>query len=571
VLGYYHDVPDGTEEEFDCKTLPFPMTLHTQIHVANSEDECALAALFSSYTEWFCTKLVNATAHTPATRATFPVASAECSLQPQGGKLLFSFTSDRGMEIWRVVSWERGGSDDDDNRKLLLRVERAAGRERAQLEFVPRTSVSTHTAHVRLSRETRLAEFAATLAREAACELDVRIKLESARLNHGRRSSEPGRFARLLFTTHNARLFATGAIADAATLNVESFLAHALLWFARAREMKGARRVRASHTSDLLWLVVAPAVAARLVERCALLKDGWRDLVSVWATNADDDFSSLARVPIPMLEELLARAPRTARANAPPSLQPGDTARRIIAFAPEAITSAPARHGETLRFRGLAFARIRRMMNREHVWFGVEASPSAQRRQVLTEKNWMELATLIESLSVHRQAYAADRRHAFYTTASESWLEHLLRERVTRLDPGLVLAPLYAQVRVGSVSQGGAATARPLDLLARRRDGRLVVIELKTAEDAALPIQAADYWRQTEAHRRAGSLAARNLFGDAPLADAPPLVYVVAPTLRFARSFEFLASLISPLIEIYRFDINEDWRAGIRVQRRTRA
>lgn len=543
------------------------MTNHTQIHTAGSDDESALAAAFSSHPEWFCTKVLAATTSAPASRVTFPVQSAECSLHKQGGKLLFSFTSDRGAEIWRVTSWEHTG--DDDNGKLLLSVERAAGRERAQLEFVPRTSVSTHVAHVRLSRETRLAEFAVTLAREAAHVLDTKIKLESARLNHGRRNAEPGRFARVLLSAHNARLFATGAVADAATLNVESFLAHALLWFARARE-QAARRSRASHARDLLWLIAAPGVAPRLAERCALLKDGWRDLISVWRTNADDDFSNVSPVRVPALNELLDRAPRAHRASVvAPQFHASETARRIIAYAPEAITAAPARHGETLRFRGLAFARIRRMMNREHVWFGVESMPSAQRRQVLTEKNWMELATLIESLDSHRQADAADRRHAFYTTASEAWLEHLLRERVTRLDPGLVLAPLYAQVRVGSASQGGT-TARPLDLLARRRDGRLVVIELKTAEDAALPIQAADYWRQTEAHRRAGSLVARNLFGDAPLADAPPLVYVVAPTLRFARSFEFLASLISPLIEIYRFDINEDWRAGIRVQRRNR-
>lgn len=545
------------------------MTNHTQIDTANSDGERALAAALSSHAEWFCTKAVSASTRATATRATFPVLSAECSLQRQSGKLLFSFTGDRGAEIWRVVGWERDGSDGvDDNRKLLLRVERAAGRERALLDFVPRTSVSTHVAHVRLSRETRLAECAATLAREAARELNTKIKLENARLNHGRRSTEPGRFARVLLTTRNARLFATGAVAAAAALNVESFLAHALLWFARARE-QAARRNSSSHRRDLLWLVAAPGVAARLAERCALLKDGWRDLISVWATDAGDDFSNVSPVRVPALDELLDRAPRASRASvisAP--AHPSETAQRIIAYAPEAITAVPARHGETLRFRGLAFARIRRIMNREHVWFGVESMPSAGRRQVLTEKNWMELAALIESLAAHRQSEASDRRHAFYATASEAWLEHLLRERVTRLDPGLVLAPLYAQVRVGSASSG--ASARPLDLLARRRDGRLVVIELKTAEDAALPIQAADYWRQTEAHRRAGSLVSRNLFGDAPLADAPPLVYVVAPTLRFARSFEFLASLISPLIEIYRFDINEDWRAGIRVQRRTR-
>jgi hypothetical protein len=45
-------------------------------------------------------------------------------------------------------------------------------------------------------------------------------------------------------------------------------------------------------------------------------------------------------------------------------------------------------------------------------------------------------------------------------------------------------------------------------------------------------------------------------------------VYLVAPTLRFHPSFFTLARTIAPDIEIYRFDINEDWRAGVRVVRR---
>ncbi len=60
------------------------------------------------------------------------------------------------------------------------------------------------------------------------------------------------------------------------------------------------------------------------------------------------------------------------------------------------------------------------------------------------------------------------------------------------------------------------------------------------------------------------------MFDDAPVADESPLVYLVAPTLRFHRTFHTLAGMIAPDIEIYRFDINEDWRAGVRVARRMR-
>jgi hypothetical protein len=143
----------------------------------------------------------------------------------------------------------------------------------------------------------------------------------------------------------------------------------------------------------------------------------------------------------------------------------------------------------------------------------------------------------------------------------------MLRRDITRLDPGLRLAPLHAQFRASQA----AHSARPVDLLALRRDGRLVVIELKVSEDREHVLQGADYWRQVEAHRRRGRITRARLFGDARILDSPPLVYLVAPTLRFHRTFHMLAQAIDPAIEIYRFDINEDWRTGVRVMRRARA
>ena len=97
-------------------------------------------------------------------------------------------------------------------------------------------------------------------------------------------------------------------------------------------------------------------------------------------------------------------------------------------------------------------------------------------------------------------------------------------------------------------------------MLALRRDGRLVVIELKVAEDREHVFQGADYWRRVEAHRRRGHIAKAKLFDDREIRDDSPLVYLVAPTLRVHPSFSALARCIASDIEIYRFDINEDWR-----------
>lgn len=108
-------------------------------------------------------------------------------------------------------------------------------------------------------------------------------------------------------------------------------------------------------------------------------------------------------------------------------------------------------------------------------------------------------------------------------------------------------------------------------MLALRQDGRLVVIELKVSEDREHVLQGADYWRRVEAHRRRGHIAKAKLFGERRISNESPLVYLVAPTLRVHPSFATLARCISSEMEIYRFDINEDWRTGVRVMRRLRA
>jgi hypothetical protein len=204
---------------------------------------------------------------------------------------------------------------------------------------------------------------------------------------------------------------------------------------------------------------------------------------------------------------------------------------------------------------------VRALLGREKVWFGIDRA----HRRLLDETTWNEWQELLRDLREHRSAAALDHRHAFYRAAPEAWLESMLRRDITRLDPGLIIAPLHAQFRT---ARGAKLGIRPIDLLALRQDGRLVVIELKVSEDREHVLQGADYWRRVEAHRRRGHIAKAKLFGERSISDEPPLVYLVAPTLRVHPSFQTLAHCISSDIEIYRFDINEDWRSGVRVMRR---
>ena len=78
-------------------------------------------------------------------------------------------------------------------------------------------------------------------------------------------------------------------------------------------------------------------------------------------------------------------------------------------------------------------------------------------------------------------------------------------------------------------------------------------------------LQAADYWRKIELQRRRGVLAKARLFGDREILDEPALVYCVAPALSFHRDFEYFARKLAPEVELWRFELHEDWRREVKV------
>jgi hypothetical protein len=458
------------------------------------------------------------------------------------GRLIFSCWTDAGLAVWRIKGWEWTGE------KLLLEGARRAGAENALLELIPRVSFKALTANIADTRRERCQRLA-----RLACASLPGAKVERVTLSAGTRPSQPGRYARILLRhATRERIAVTGMVAESKGSGVEAFLSSALIWFMRVNE-----RVRPPYIQKL-WLVVMKDSLKPLGKAVALLR---RDLRrSIYLYQIDDEWHDIVPVAATTLDDLWRKPP--GRFRPPPQVPISERAQNIVALAPEAIDVVRARCGETLRYRGLAFARVRRVMNRESVWFGTEDA----RRRLLDESTLEEWSKLMRDLREHRRAGALDTRHALYRAVPEAWLESELRRDITRLDPGLRLAPLHAQFRPTRVDIG----SRPIDLLALRHDGRLAVIELKVSEDREHVLQGADYWLRTESYRRHGHLARARLFGDAPISDEPPLVYLVAPLLRFHRSFTQLARAITPEIEIYRFDLSEDWRASVRVVRRER-
>lgn len=457
-------------------------------------------------------------------------------------RLLLSCWTEKGTRLWHVVAWHWTGES------LMFQVSHKLRGKLSLIELIPRTSAKAIAATIRVAREQRCERLA-----QLAAALEIDTAVERFGLSRGTRAGQPGRHAHILLKRRTERVAVTGPVVSSKAATVDAFLSAALLWFRRTTD-----RVKPPYVQEF-WLIVSPELVKPALYRIALLRQSMKKMIRVFAV--DDALTLLTEFECPDKDELwtrkLARFPPVAAAEV------SEGARAIIAEVPHAIDVVSARHGETLRYFGLPFARVRSLMGKEKVWFGINRA----HRKLLDDSTWTDWRNLLDDLRRHRLHSAFDHRHALYRAAPEAWLESLLRRDITRLDPGLIIAPLHAQFRT---ARGAKLGIRPIDLLALRQDGRLVVIELKVSEDREHVLQGADYWRRVEAHRRRGHIAKAQLFGPREIRDEPPLVYLVAPTLRVHASFQTLAGFISSDIEIYRFDINEDWRAGVRVMRRAR-
>src|SRR5436190_1317309 len=545
----------------------------------------AIRELLNAHSEWFLTQNGGAPIALNSTEFDFSIAHR---------RLIFSSWTESGSRSWRVTAWSWTGE------KLLLEASRRMGAEVAKLELVPRASAKAIVASIAAARQARCEKLAQIVAqtfegvggrvrgvdgndfhtepkipnprmpRVDSSDLhpkpntqppeDHRLKsmllsakIERAVLSPGMRRDQPGRYARIILRLPHERLAVTATVARSDARNIDSLFSSALLWFNRLLSRPQRPPL------EKLLIVVEPNTLEAARQRHVLLRESVRQRIELWELEEDWEQTQ----PVRAIERKALWKKRLTRFPPVTEAETGERAKQIVSQASDAIDIVNSRHGQTLRYHGLPFARLRRVMSSDRVWFGIEGS----RRRALDEYHERDWAKLFADLQTYRHEACRDRRHWLYRSAGEAWLESMLRRDITKLDPGLIVAPLHAQFRT---SHGGPTGARPIDLLALRHDGRLVVIELKVNEDREHVFQGVDYWRRVEAHRRRGHISAAKLFGEREISDESPLVYLVAPTLRFHSSFATLARTIAPDIEIYRFDINEDWRDGVRVVRRER-
>ena len=492
--------------------------------------------LLGAHNEWFLT-------HDGG--APLALNSSEFDFSIDHRRLIFSSWTETGSRSWRVTAWNWTGE------KLVMEASRRMGAEKAVLELVPRASARAIVAGIAAARHARCVMLA-----EIANEALSNSRLESVALSPGMRRDQPGRYARIILSRPHERIALTATVATSDTRNVDSLFSSSLLWFNRLQSRPKRPPI------EKLLIAVEHNVLESVRQRHILLREPLRQRIELF--EIDEAWQQIE--PVRPWERRNLWRKRLKQFPAIVEDQTIERVKEIIALRPRAIDVVNSRHGQTLRYCGLPFARVRRVMDQDRIWFGIEGS----RRRLLDDYHEQDWLKLWEDLENHRNGDGRDKSHWFYRAAGEAWLESILRRDISKLDPGLIVAPLHAQFRTSHGGSIGIGGARPIDLLALRHDGRLAVIELKVNEDREHVFQGVDYWRRVEAHRRRGHLSTAKLFGERELSDESPLVYLVAPTLRFHPSFATLARTIAPDIEVYRFDINEDWRKGIRVVRRVR-
>ena len=485
----------------------------------------ALQTLIRSHNEWLVIY---------QSGDTFSLQNHEIELEIEPGKTLLSFLENKGFQTWRLIEFEI----EDEIAQLALT--RNFGTEEIKLKLVPRAKAEELSEAVELARLKRANKIATFLVREIKDAKLIRVEL----------NRESGRFAQIII--ENKATVQTAILSDVSdSLTPEILLTSAILWVSKL----GGRK---KNPIDEIWILAEKKKVKNLQKLHACLNDIWKTAVKIKEisrTKSKTENTIQKRLTVCKSLNIagLWRS-KPSKLKVLEDLVLSNTSQEIIKLAPDKIDHLFSKNGETLRYFGLPFFRVRTTLDKERAWFGIEKP-----QKILKEGSFEELDELIENLETYRNFDSPNKHHAFYQAAPEAWLEGILRKNIKQLDANLILSPIYNQFR----------TSRDkIDLLALRKDGRLVIIELKVAADREMIFQAVDYWRKIELQRRKGSLNKAKLFGDLEIADKPTIVYLVAPTLSYHRDFNFLAKTISNQIEIFKFDLAENWRENLKVMGR---
>ncbi len=458
-----------------------------------------------------------------------PFSGMSWEVRGDGEKPLLHLWSEQFNLTRRVLA-----ITDHSEQRLALAVERFGRAKPDRLEFIRRE-------FERGARELSREEFRDRLTHLLAEQFPDE-KLESLTVSPDLEHSLSGNYARGILCRGSADIAVLAVPRGESSEVTDNSLTFALLW------LQQARRLSAHRTTIGVRLILPKDTCSTVAHRLAALDpqltfelyehDPALDILEKIDPRRAGNLDTWL-VPHREREALLNRAR--------PSLDP------IVSLGRQAVTLHPAAQSREvwLRFRGLPFAR----WDDGRVYFGINDA-----REELTSASRPALKHLLQDLEMHRHPLASDARHSLFRAQPERWLESIVRENVTRIDAMLDQRFVYAQVFANAGGEHGI-----LDLLTVTRLGQLAIIELKASEHIHLPLQAADYWLRVRRQLQSGEIARYGYFPGITLQQVSPLVYLVAPALRFHPTTDQLLDCLSPEVEIVRVGIVESWRRGLRV------
>jgi hypothetical protein len=332
---------------------------------------------------------------------------------------------------------------------------------------------------------------------------------------------------------------------------VDASLTFGLLWLQACREREAGRSL-----VEGLRLYVPPKSSATLQIRLAHLD---QDAAKFQLFEFDERDESLEPVDYSdhgNISTRLVRCPDPEQARS----RFAATVSRVLALAPQAEVAVVSPTELSFRLHGLELARVR-LANapgsfrvEEETVFG---PPGYETR--LSDETAPAFAEFIKTV-IDARGPQGDRRDPLWRMYPERWLESLVFRNVAAVDSRLDPAHVYSQVPAFSASDRAM-----IDVLTCTLEGQLAVLELKADEDIHLPLQGLDYWARVQWHHQRGEFQQHGYFTGAQLSPRPPLLMLVAPSLRVHPATETILRYFAPAIEWSFAGVDERWREGLRV------
>jgi hypothetical protein len=337
---------------------------------------------------------------------------------------------------------------------------------------------------------------------------------------------------------------------------IDASLTFGLLWLEACREREAGRSL-----VEGLQLYVPAATSTTLQIRLAHLNHSAARFNLFEVNEHDESALAVDYADHGNIDTRLIRCPDPSQAR----LRFAQAVNKVLALAPAAEVVALSVSEIAFRIHGLECARARAVNTpgtfrvEEEIVFGPPGYETC-----LTDESAAGFAAFISSVMAAR-CTQGDRNDPLWRMYPERWLESLVFKNVTAVDSRLDSAHVYSQVPAFSASDRAM-----IDVLACTTEGQLAVLELKADEDIHLPLQGLDYWARVLWHHSRGEFQQHGYFAGVPLSPRPPLLMLIAPSLRVHPATDTLLRYFSPEIEWTLVGVDERWREGIRVIYRKR-